>query len=164
MSGIDLGGAAPGDPRDSTIGAPRFPVQLWLLLREPRVVTAAQSIVWVILALSGWAALASPPPQLAGEAGPVLTLAWGLLLALGALAGLIGCVPGWWWVERLGIIATTTGALMYAAVLATMHVIGSGSQLAPAGLTLALIATLWVRWLRIAGPALDPTRGPDPRA
>lgn len=135
------------------------PRRLWLLLHEPRVVTAAQSIVWVFWALIGLAAVLAPPMTIAHEIGPTLTGAWAGMLLIGGVLGFIGCVPGWWWVERSGIIATGTGAATYLFVVVSLHYAAPGNRLVQAGFITAAIASLVVRWLRISGPQLDPLRG-----
>lgn len=75
--------------------------------------------------------------------------------------GLIGCLPGWWWVERSGIAAGMTGVLTYLVV-----VVGSlwhaGPKATQIGLLLLVVVMLVTRWVRIRGPQLDPMRGMQP--
>lgn len=135
------------------------PKRLWLLLHEPRVVTFFQGLVWAIWTLVGLAALTLPPQTIAHEVGPVLTNVWGALLFGGGLAGLAGCLPGWWWVERSGILASGTGAMVYLLVVLNLQATTSGNRLVQAGFILMAVMSLVVRWFRISGLQTDPTRG-----
>lgn len=133
--------------------------RVWLLVQEPRVVTATVSVAWLIITGIGVAALAAPPPTIAHEWGPHLTTVWGIMLTAGGALGIAGCLPGWWWIERAGIIATWTGCAMYLSIVLLLHIWGPDSGLVQAGfVTLTIVGTL-ARWLRISGPALDPHRG-----
>ena len=138
---------------------PWHPHRLWLLLHEPRVITATQSVVWMIWAAIGVAAVLAPPMTIAHEIGPTLTGVWGGMMCLGGILGLIGCVPGWWWVERAGIIGAAAGATTYVFVVLNLHATTPGNRLVQAGFILLAIASLIVRWLRISGLQTDPTRG-----
>ena len=135
------------------------PYRLWLLLHEPRVITATQGIVWLIWAAIGVAAVLAPPMTIAHEMGPTLTGVWGGLMCVGGLLGLAGCLPGWWWVERSGIIGAGAGAVVYVFVVLNLHATTPGNRLVQAGFILLAVASLIVRWLRISGLQTDPTRG-----
>ena len=137
-----------------------MPRRLWLMLHEPRVVTAAMGVAWLILIGIGYAALATPPVSIAHEIGPLLTAIWGSLLLGGGVLGLIGCLPGWWWVERAGVLAAGTGAAIYLVVILSLHASTPGSRLVQAGFVALTLVGLAVRWLRIRGAQLDPMRGP----
>lgn len=136
-----------------------MPRRLWHLLHEPRIVTAAQGVVWLAWLATGLAALIAPPMTIAHEIGPSLTILWSGLLLLGGILGLAGCLPGWWWVERAGILSATSGALVYLTVVLSLHASATGSRLVQAGFILLAIGSLGVRWLRIRGAQSDPMRG-----
>lgn len=142
-----------------------MPRRLWYLLHEPRIVTAWTGLTWVVLIGIGTSALLAPPATITHQMGPVLTVVWAVLLLVGGILGLTGCLPGWYWVERVGIILAGTGALMYLAVVLALHYAEPGSRLVQAGFIVFAVAYLGVRWLRIRGPQIDPTRGlrPDER-
>ena len=90
----------------------------------------------------------------------LLTAIWGSLLLGGGVLGLIGCLPGWWWVERAGVLAAGTGAAIYLVVILSLHASTPGSRLVQAGFVALTLVWLAVRWLRIRGAQLDPMRGP----
>lgn len=133
--------------------------RIWLLVKEPRIVTAFTASYWLLVTVTGAAAILSPPLTVAHHIGPILTLVWGFLVLTGGILGFIGCLPGWWWVERAGIIAATTGTLMYLAVVVALHFQEPSSRLVPAGFVVLSLFAYVIRWVRIMGPQVDPARG-----
>lgn len=136
--------------------------RLWLMLHEPRIITAATGAMWAILIGIGTAALLAPPASISHQMGPALTIVWAILLMVGGSLGLVGCLPGWFWVERVGIILASSGAAMYLAVVVMLHYAEPGSRLVQAGFVTLALASLVGRWLRVRGPQIDPTRGMKP--
>ena len=136
-----------------------MPRRLWLMLHEPRIITAATGVMWAILIGIGTAALLAPPATISHQMGPTLTIVWAILLMVGGALGLVGCLPGWFWIERVGLILAGTGASMYLAVVLLLHYAEPGSRLVQAGFVILSLDFLVVRWLRIRGPQIDPTRG-----
>ena len=122
-----------------------MPRRLWLLLHEPRIITAATGITWSILIGIGVAALLAPPATISHQMGPTLTVVWAILLIVGGALGLVGCLPGWFWIERVGLILTGTGASMYLAVVLLLHYAEPGSRLVQAGFVTLALASLVVR-------------------
>ena len=137
------------------------PMALWLLLHEPRVITALHLLGYLILSLGGVMALATPPSSLQAEWGPLLTGLWGGALIVGGLVALVSTPRGVWWGERIGITILIVGLLMYASIVGFLHVTASGNRLPQVGVIAYAIVSLLVRWVRIRGIALDPMRGPD---
>lgn len=137
-----------------------MPRRLWYLIHEPRIITAITACYWAVVTAIGVAALTAPPPMIAHQAGPILTTVWACFLLGGGVLGVVGCLPGWWWIERAGIIATGTGAVIYLATVIALHYQAvSGSRLVHAGFILLALISLVIRWLRIRGPQVDPSRG-----
>ena len=131
-----------------------MPRRLWLMLHEPRIITAVTGAVWGVLIGIGLSALLAPPASIAHELGPTLTVIWASCLLVGGSLGMVGCLPGWWWVERTGIISAITGSAIYLIVVPE-RVEGVG------GILLGILLLI-LRWLRIRGAQLDPARGPAP--
>ena len=136
-----------------------MPRRLWLLLHEPRVITATMGVAWLLILGIGCAALVAPPMSIAHEIGPTLTVIWGGLLLTGGILGLAGCLPGWHWIERSGILAAGTGTLIYLVVILNLHATTNGSRPVQAGFVALCLVGLAARWLRIRGAQVDPTRG-----
>ena len=139
-----------------------MPRRLWMMLHEPRVITAATGVMWAILIGIGTAALLAPPATISHQMGPTLTIVWAILLMVGGALGLVGCLPGCFWIERVGLILSGTGASMYLAVVLLLHYAEPGSRLVQAGFVILSLDFLVVRWLHIRGPQIDPTRGLKP--
>lgn len=132
--------------------------RLWLLIQEPRVVTAVTGVGWAILATIGLMATIFRPISIDHPAGPALTWTWAGFFMLGGTLGLLGCLPGWWWVERSGIVAGMTGTLIFLVVTISAHQ-ATGPKITSVGLLLLVVVMLTTRWFRIRGPQVDPMRG-----
>ena len=137
------------------------PTALWLLLHEPRVITALHLVGYLILTAGGTLALISPPSSIQAEWGPLLTSLWGGALLIGGAIALVSTPRGVWWGERIGITILIVGLLMYASIAVFLHVTASGNRLPQVGVIAYAIVSLLVRWIRIKATALDPMRGPD---
>jgi hypothetical protein len=132
--------------------------RLWLTLREPRVATACFAVAWWAVLTVGLVAVSTPPYVVASEIGPVLTAVWGWFLLAGGALGVVGALSGWWWIERSGILAAGTGALIYVIVLATLT--PPGARLVVIGLVCVILAGMAARWHMISGAQTDPGRRP----
>ena len=133
--------------------------RIWLMLHEPRAVTATMIVAWSVCTGIGLAALVMPPASLAHHIGPLLTVIWAALLLAGGTLGGAGCAAGWWWAERSGILLAGTGLAVYLTVVLALDYPQPGSRLVQAGIVLLALGLLVTRWLRISGAQVDPTRG-----
>ena len=133
--------------------------RLWLMLHEPRSITATMTVSWLIVFTIGISAFVVPPATVQHALGTPLMLAWAALLTIGGALGLVGCPLGWWWVERAGIFAGIAGMLVYLFIVLFLQYTQGGSRLVLAGFISLGIVSLAVRYLRIRGAQLDPMRG-----
>lgn len=120
--------------------------QLWGAIREPRVKKLLYAIVYSVAALTGWATLWRPPQSIEGPLGSGLTTVWAIALTAGAVLALVAVFPGWWWLERLGLYGIGVGALIYFAVVLTLHFQGppDSSRLTQAGFIFMVVLTVCV--------------------
>ena len=51
-----------------------MPRRIWLMLREPRAVTATMIVAWLVCGVVGLSALLMPPASLKHHLRPVLTI------------------------------------------------------------------------------------------
>lgn len=137
------------------------PKEFWLLLHEPRVITALHLVGYLVLALGGVIALIAPPSSIRAEWGSLLTMMWGSALVAGGAVALVSTPRGIWWGERIGITVLIIGLLMYASIVVFLHLTSPGNRVPQLGVVAYAIVSLLVRWVRIRGVALDPLRGPD---
>lgn len=137
-----------------------MPKRLWLMLREPRVVTAITSACWGVALAIGVVTLIVPPLTITAILGHMTAL-MAIIMIVGGTLGLAGCLSGWWWIERMGIIAAGTSTAIYAYTLLALHFGSDGSRLTQLGFVLWAAGSLAARWFRIQGGQVDPTRGMD---
>ena len=136
-----------------------LPVRLWMILQEPRVVTALTTLTWALLGLGGLLALIDTPATIAAKIGSPLTYTWGGFLLVAGVLGFLGAGLGWWWIERAAIAAGVAGSLIYAGIVVSLHVTQSGNRLPQTAFILVVAVSLIIRWERIRGAQVDPTRG-----
>ena len=127
---------------------------------DPKSVSLWAATAWAITTLGGVFAFGSPPTSIANELGPWITTAWAVLFILGGTLAVAGALPGWWYVERAGIILLATGLAVYDGVIWTLHFTTPGNRAVQGSVVLALIAMSFARYARIRGATLDPGRGP----
>ena len=125
-------------------------VALWDSIHEPRVKKVIYAVTYLIATGIGAVTLYRPPTSIETPLGPTLTTVWGALILAGALAALVAVFPGWWWLERVGIISVAAGALIYFGVVVTLHMQSQpeSSRLTQAGVILGFAwagsaARLW---------------------
>lgn len=129
-------------------------------VKEPRAVTYTTCVVYFVLAVfTGLGALLIPPASVSVRIGPHATAVWAGLVLLGGVLAIAGALPGWWWLERTGIIGLASGLFIYAVVVLTLHHEGAGNRLPQTGVIFAMIIVLLVRWLRVRGALSDPSGG-----
>lgn len=119
--------------------AARSVARAWGRIHEPRVAKVFHLIGYLLAVGIGAVTLWRPPTSIETPLGPTLTTTWGALILTGAIAATVAVLPGWWWLERLGIYSIAAGALIYFAVVLTLHAQGSpgSSRLTQAGVILA---------------------------
>lgn len=112
--------------------------RLWERIHEPRIAKVIHLIGYLIAVGIGTVTLWRPPTSIETPLGPTLTTLWGAAILLGAIAAAVAVLPGWWWLERLGIYSVAVGALIYFGVVVTLHAQGpaGSSRLTQAGMIL----------------------------
>ncbi len=127
-------------------------------IREPRVQRVVFTLVYGALALAGVAVLRQPPTSIEGQIGQGLSLAWGGFLTLTGLAA-VAVLPGWWWLEKLGGMAGTTGLVIYAATTFSLHFAEPSGNRLPQALVIAGAGLLLgIRAYEIRGLDYEPRR------
>jgi hypothetical protein len=125
----------------------------FMLIAEPRVIRLLQFAVYVSMAGAGSFVLLAPPTSFQGVLGQALVVMFGSFVLVGSLLGMFAVLPGIWWLERVGLLALTTGLMIYC-VLA----IALGSSLVGTLVTLAFSFTFAQRWMEIRRFQLAPKR------
>lgn len=133
---------------------PRYVVYahgIFMKIAEPRHIRLMQFIVYICMVFAGTGVLTSPPDSFRSVVGIALVYVFGSFLTLGAILGVISVLPGIWWLERAGILAMSTGLLMYMVM-----VIALGASLAGIIIALVLALTFAQRWFEIKDSQLAP--------
>jgi len=133
--------------------------RLWGRIHEPRVKKLLYSITYLIGVFIGTVTMIRPPTSIETPLGPTLTTVWAVLILVGAIAALVAVFPGWWWMERIGIMLVAAGALIYLGVVITLHVQSQpdSSRLTQAGVILGFTwAASAVRLWEIRGYTFEP--------
>ena len=130
--------------------------RLWDFLPEPRIIHAVMLSAWLTVATIGAVTIATPPRSISSELGPLMSLIWGCLLALGGVLGTLGIVSRFWWLERAGIWSAIAGMSIYLATVTHLQFAEGGSRLTQMGFILLAIIFLLTRLLRIWGLHSDP--------
>ena len=135
---------------------------LWAWVQEPKHITGVMTLGWVIILLTGVSSLMDPPGTITHQLSQPLSVIWAVCFVTGGALGLVGCPPGWWWVERAGLILTVAGGVVYLSIITVLHLVSEGSRLTQAGWVLFGLVMLITRWLRIRGAQVDPRKGLHP--
>lgn len=101
---------------------------LWLRLQEPRVITALQTISYLVFSALGIVVLLDPPRSIEAPAGTTFTLVWGLFAALGGLAGVYGTPGGKWIIERPAIYLCGTAIMLYLGMVIYLQFTAAGNR------------------------------------
>lgn len=134
----------------------RFPFahSLFMRIAEPRVIRIMQFGIYLCMASAGFGVLTNTPATFENVIGLTMVYVFGGFISVGSVLGAIAVLPGIWWLERVGILALTTGMAMYAVVVVALN----GS---PVGLAMAVAFGLSFiqRWMEIRRFQLAPREG-----
>lgn len=127
-------------------------------IEEPRVVRVLCFLAYLIAAYGAYVALFDPPRTIEGAVGIFFMGLIGVSFALGSVIASIAVLPGWWWMERAGLLALIVGFIAYAFVVISLSLsetedLNRGLQ--TVAVLIALIA-LVIRIVSIRGSDLDP--------
>lgn len=150
-------------PLDSS-GRPSWWQRAWGHIKEPRVITLLAWLGYVALAIVGTYALVNPPSTVKGALGPFAMYATAGMVSAGGLAGVVGTLPGWREVERLGIASIIGGSAIYSTLALILHFTESGNRSFQAGFILFAITSLASRWVRIKDDTFEPGSRASERA
>ena len=118
--------------------------RLWSRVKEPRVLSLLSWTTHVTLGVAGAMTLVVLPGVMDGVAGPIAASITPGLLILGGLLGSIGALPGWQFTERLGIVSSMLGLVLYGLVLIYVKVAIPGASLSLIPLTLTYVSLTWL--------------------
>lgn len=126
----------------------------FLMIAEPRVVRLVQFAIYICMVAAGVFILTDPPFSLREVLGIFLVDVLGSFVAVGAIFGVIAVLPGIWWLERVAILALSTGVAMYGVA-----VLALGAPWVAFLIAIAFVLSLIQRWREIRRFQLAPKRG-----
>lgn len=132
--------------------------ELWYRVHEPRIVTAIQTFVYLILLTAGIFALLQPPNSINDTLGPVMMTVSGALLLIGGAIAMVGTPGGFWWAERIGIWGLLGGSGSYLTAIIYLQFTNGGNRVFQALFILAFMLELVKRMVRISGLEYDPEK------
>jgi hypothetical protein len=136
----------------------RWWLRAWYRLQEPRTVTIAQTVIYLVTAVLGVIALLDPPSSISGDLGEGFMFAMAVLLIVGGVTGTVGCPPGWWVVERAAVWPCAAGFLIYGSSVFGLHFTQPGNRLVQALALLIVVLSFIKRFFTIRGAMVDPAR------
>lgn len=125
----------------------------FLLIAEPRVIRIIMFFIYAIFLTAGYLVIVNPSQGIIEVLGDELPVIFGLFLAFGGGVGLLAVLPGVWWLERAGIIASSVGLLMYLTI-----VLSTASSSLGFPFALLIMLFLLIRWMEIRRYQLAPRR------
>lgn len=91
------------------IGVWAWLLGIWRLIAEPRVQRTALFTVYGLHVLAGAALAVGRWPLVENTFGDILTFAWSGFLGVGGIFAMIGVLPGWNYIERVGLTSMLFG-------------------------------------------------------
>lgn len=130
----------------------------WRLLREPRVVSALWVLIYLVATVVGIAQTQEPGLPVMEPAGTQVAYGSAIAMAIGGVLALAAVLPGWWGVERGGVLLVMSGiAVRMLTIPATSDTLAEA--IVRGGINVIAALALVIRLIHIWGLDLDPTRG-----
>lgn len=128
---------------------------VWLYMRiaEPRIIRLMQFGIYICMIIAGSSVLYHPPEKFEGAIGVTMVYIFGGFMTIGALLGAIAVLPGFWWLERVGILSLITGLAIYVVIIMALNSSGMGLIISA-----AFALTFAQRWQEIKRFQLAPRR------
>lgn len=127
-------------------------VAKWFLrIAEPRGIRLLQFGVYALIFVAGIGVITDPPDSFKSSIGLTLVYLLASFITVGPLFGMVAVLPGIWWLERVGLIATGTGVAMYIVMIISLN-----GSLVVIGISAGFMLTFIQRWSEIKGSQLAP--------
>lgn len=120
-------------------GAWAWMLRLWGRIAQPRVQRVSYFVVYVLHVVAGFGIAIAQPRAVHYTMGDLVAYVWAGFLILGGAVAAISVLPGWNYVERLGLLS-----LMFGIGLTSIFIVANPWQ--PPGLDVIVwaLVTGWV--------------------
>lgn len=133
--------------------------RIWAIVAEPKTVTVIMAVIYAALFMAGLAAWDGAPTAVAATVGEPLSTIWAVTLIVAGVCGVAGAIPGWYWLEKGGIIGGFFTSLTYMLSLISQSHLYPATDYRPQAALLLVVALMFIiRWERVKGLTVDPTR------
>lgn len=126
----------------------------FLMIQEPRHIRIAMFVFYALVLATGVEGFYDSPGRFFNATGPFIIYSIATFFVLGGIAGAIAILPGYWWLEKVGLVAIAFGIAMRGVLVGAL-----GVSIQGAFLLLALVVLLVVRFLSIRRADLAPIAG-----
>lgn len=116
---------------------------------EPRVQRVSFFVIYVMHIVSGIGVLIGQPPAIENVLGGSLSAILAGFMMLGGTVGAVSVLPGWNYIERVGILSVLVGVALCSIVIAWSPWANPGVQLAVWALVTAWIVVFLYRTYEI---------------
>ena len=127
----------------------------WMLLKEPKFISAIWVAVYSIFGLVGIIFIAYTPIDLINHNGVAISLTAGILFLLGGICGAVSLHGGQWFMERAGIYFNIVAMLAYVWTVWLFDA-SVPEETIRSSLSTIIVCVLLARLYRIRGLTLDP--------
>lgn len=139
--------------RKATSALAHRALRAFKLIKEPRIVRIFWLAAYISLLVVGVGVIADAidDTRFVNVIGQGYVYAFAIFMLGGGILGSIAILPGWYYMERAGLIGLAAGVLIYALVSAAL-----GTSLVGLTICWTLLLIFAARWFDIRGPQLAP--------
>lgn len=128
----------------------------WYNVPEPRKVTYATALAYVLFSLAGFTALLDAPDMLLHGLGPGWLLYWSYVMIFGGVLGCVATLRGSFALERIAVVAALTGIGLYIGSIMDQHVLPGHNRLPIMFLLITLMGAAGARLGRVSHGRKNP--------
>lgn len=130
--------------------------KIWHSLQEPRIITALQTLLYILVGLAGTGILLWTPMSIEGTIGLWLTIVWGWFAIIGGVLGALATPGGRWFLERPAIYLCGTAVCFYFGIIGYLQFTTAGNRLVQMAFIAIAGVALAIRFERIKAFDYEP--------
>lgn len=130
----------------------------WSLLKDPKFVSAMMALAYTLFTLTGLIIIFAPPDEVVSRTWVLVGYLVGGFFIIGGLLGTLSLHGGEWWIERAGLMFEVGAMLGYVFTLWSLNDNSTTEVHVRTSLSFVVISLLAMRFYKIRGLTLDPTK------